>query len=113
MKTLSLDPRKVEVVDGIYENSRNWKDSIKNGYLEGEDCWILIKSGDNELSIDFDMCVIGTSIYDPGDYYTAPYYESVIDNVDIEVKNILINEIEVKLTPELSKKIIFLIQSLI
>ena len=114
MKTLSLDPKKVEVIDGDYENSKNWKDSIdENGYLQGENSWILLKSENNEISIDFDMYITGSSVYDPGDDYVAPYYESFIDNVDIEVKNVLINEVEVKLTPELIKKISFLIESII
>lgn len=112
--TISLNPEKIEVVDGNYTNSRYWQERISEiTYFNESDCFILIKSGENDINVDFDLDVIGSSYYDPGDYYTAPYYENEINSVDINLKMISINDVEVKVTKELNEKIKILIKSII
>lgn len=111
---ISLNPEKVEVVDGDYTNSNYWRERIsESNYFNESDRFILIKSEKDEINVDFDLDVVGSNFYDPGDYYTPPYYESEINSVDINLKMITINDIEVKITKELNEKVVNLIKTII
>ncbi len=54
-----------------------------------------------EIVVGFDVVVTGSYEFDAGDWNTAPYSESYIDDIDIEINDVYIDEYEVELTKDI------------
>lgn len=92
------------------------KDIISNDYfadliLENEGSFtkdgqiIWFKSDDLgedvEVSVEYEIYVSGSVDYDPGDYWTPPYTDVDINDIDIEINSVCIDDIELELTKEI------------
>jgi hypothetical protein len=66
-----------------------------------------------EVYIDFTVSVRGYVSYDPGDYWTPPYSETEINDIDIEINNVVIDEYDLELNKELKSLFISKLNSLI
>ncbi len=58
-----------------------------------------------EVSICFGLTVRGRVTSDPGDYWTPPSCEVDILDVDVDVTDFYVDDIDVKLDRELSKRL--------
>ena len=54
-----------------------------------------------EVVVGFELTVSGTHSFDPGDYYTPPYSECDIDDIDVYITDLYVDEYEVELTKEI------------
>lgn len=56
---------------------------------------------DVEVSVEYEIYVSGSVDHDPGDYWTPPYTDLDINDIDIEIKSVYIDDIELELTKEI------------
>lgn len=105
ISTYSIDFNNMSLIDGSYIKPHRWMDIIEEngGSFIADNQYIVFKSGDTEVVIDFELSVSGWVDYDGGDYYTPPSSDGDIDDVDISINGITVDEIEVEMSPDIKK----------
>jgi len=111
MDFITFNPQNLVLVDGDFVKSNDLADLIyENDGSYSNDCqYMTFKFGDITIDVNYEMSVSGSINEDSGDYWTPPSCDIDIDDVDIYITDVLINEDEVELTPELKaifKKIV-------
>ena len=56
-----------------------------------------------EICVDFELSVCGKVYHDGGDYWTPPYTEVDVTEVDVTIQNLYVDDWEVELTREMKK----------
>jgi hypothetical protein len=103
----SLKVVKKEIIDNSY-----FVDLIleNNGSFTKNEQIIWFKSdelGDDvDISVEYDIFVSGSVCHETGDYWTPPYTDADISEVDIDIKNFYIDGVESELTEEIKKSIL-------
>lgn len=97
MKLDQLYDQKFSVIEGDYIPVDKWEDLIIESYYDcgagsfSHDGFVIIKSQDFEISIDFDLYVRGVVNYDPGDYLNPPFTSVDILEDDINIHDVYID----------------------
>lgn len=101
-KTYSLNFNNLKLIDGDYTKSDDWFEMIcENGCFSTDSQYMTFSSDGIDVVVDFDLSVIGSVSHDPGDYWTPPYTDVDISEVEVNVTSLHIDEWEVELTKEL------------
>lgn len=95
-QTLTLE--KLNLVDGDFIKSEDWFDLIcEDGGFTAKNQYITFNSNGNEVVVDFDLSVSGKVTHDRGDYWTPPYTDVDIKEIDLDILSVHINDWEVEL----------------
>ena len=100
IKTYSIDFNNLEVKDKYVDS--DWDELIceHEGCFTSNDQYIIFNCNGIEVSINFELCVSGCVSYDAGDYWTPPYSETNITDVDVDITSILVDDYDVYLDKE-------------
>lgn len=102
--TLNLNDLVVKDKDIV----KDWEELIcedEDECFTRDDQWILFDMNGIEVSVNFELTVRGRVTSDAGDYWTPPSCDVDIVDVDVDVTYLLIDDYEVVLDRELSKKL--------
>ena len=92
----------LKFIDGDFLKSEDWMEKIyESGEFTRKAEFITFECNGVEVVVDFDLSVSGRVEHDPGDYWTPPYTDVDITDVDVEVKYLIVDEWEVELTKEI------------
>ncbi len=86
----------------------DWEELIcedEDEYFTRDDQYILFDMNGIEVSICFGLTVRGRVTSDPGDYWTPPSCEVDILDVDVDVTDFYVDDIDVKLDKDLTRKL--------
>lgn len=117
MITYSINFENLKVVEKDILDNNDFVDLIleNEGSFTKDEQIIWFKSdelGDDvDISVEYEVCVSGSVDYDPGDYWTPPYTDVDINEIDIDIKTVYIDDIEFELTPEIEKLLLDKIKS--
>ena len=105
MEILTFNPQNTKLVDGDFVKSNDLAELIyENDGSYSNDCqYMIFKCGDITIDVSYEISVSGSIYEDSGDYWTPPSCDVDVDDVDITITNVLINEDDLELTPELKK----------
>lgn len=93
-----------KIKEGNFVRSDDFMDRIfENRYFSEDDQLMVFDCDGLSISVNFSLHVSGDVSHDPGDYYTEPFSEVYITDVDIDITEVLIDEYEVELTEDLIK----------
>jgi hypothetical protein len=107
MITYLINFQNLKVSDKDIVNNNDFEELIleNEGSFTRDDQVIWFKSDDLgedvEVSVEYEIYVSGSVDYDPGDYWTPPYTDVDINDIDIEIKSVYIDDIELELTKEI------------
>lgn len=103
MTIYSINFQELELVDKDIITNEDFENLIveNEGLFTRDNQTIWFKNGDIEISVEYEICVSGSVDYDPGDYWTPPYSDVDINDVDIEIKSVYVDDIELELTNEI------------
>jgi hypothetical protein len=90
--TFSYFDSPIDLEDKIYEGEGSCSLSDQIAFFQITE--------DSELSVDFDVYATGRIHEDKGDYWTPPYCDIEVDDVDITINEVYINGDEFKLNKE-------------
>ena len=112
--SVNFDDLKVKLDECEFATSDCWDEMIceHEGSFE-EDGIIIFDLNGMESYVNFKLYVSGTVTHDSGDYWTPPYTDVDIDDVDVEIEEFYINDIEVELTKEMIKALTEKVQKII
>ena len=101
LSTYTLDFNNLTVTDKYVDS--DWDELIceHEGCFSSSDQYITFDCDGVEVCVNFELCVSGHVIYDAGDYWTPPYSETEISDVDIDITSVLIDDYELSLDSEL------------
>ena len=102
-----LDFDKLQLVDGFYTSSDRFSDIVyeyDGSHTETEQ-EITFEVNENVVDITFETYIDGHVEYESGDYYTPSYTEAIVSDVDVDIKQIKINEQVVDLDIEAVRKL--------
>jgi hypothetical protein len=113
MITYSINFENLKVVEKDILDNNDFIDLIleNEGSFTRDSQIIWFKSDDIDISVEYEVCVSGSVDHDPGDYWTPPYTDVDINEVDIDIKTVYIDDIEFELTPEIEKLLLDKIKS--
>lgn len=83
-----------EFIDLILENDGSFK-------KDSQIIWFKTNDLKNDVNVEYEIYVSGSVDHDPGDYWTPPYTDVDINDIDIEIKSVYIDDIELELTKEI------------
>jgi hypothetical protein len=100
-----------KLIENTAPSESSWDELLE----EHEGCFtesgeIFFKIGQDTLDMDFEICVTGHCEYDPGDYWTAPYSETVIEDIDIQIETVFLNGDEIQVSDEFKSELVKLIE---
>lgn len=98
-----INESNVEIIDGDYIKSSDFIDI----YNEGEMCnstneFIVLKSGENILEIDYELDVDFSIDESTGDYYTPATRDIDVNDFNITIKSFKFNDAKVDISKELN-----------
>lgn len=98
-----INESNIEIIDGDFIKSSDFIDI----YNEGETCnskdeFIIFKSGDNTLEIDYELGVDFSIDESTGDYYTPATKDIYVDDFDVTIKSFKFNDMDVDLSKDLN-----------
>lgn len=100
--TYSLNLNNLKLQDGDFVKSSDWTEKIyENGGFTNNDQFMVFNCDGIEVVVDFELTVAGRVDYDPGDYWTPPYTDVDVTDIEILVKSLAVDEWEVELTKEI------------
>ena len=113
MDFLTFNPKNLVLVDGDFVKSNDLTDLIyeNDGHYSNDCQYMTFKCGDITIDVNYEVSVSGSIHEDSGDYWTPPSCDVDVDDVDVTITEVLINEDEVELTPELKKVFLNLVNS--
>jgi hypothetical protein len=105
MDTITFNPKNFKLIDGDFISEDSFTDKIfeESGSFCDNAQWMSFKCGELTIDVNYEISVSGSIFEDSGDYWTPPSCDVDIDDVDVTITDVLINEDEVELTPELKK----------
>ena len=105
MDTITLNPKNFKLIDGDFISEDSFADKIyeESGLFCDNAQWMSFKCGELTIDVNYEISVSGSIFEDSGDYWTPPSCDVDVDDVDVTITDVLINEDEVELTPELKK----------
>lgn len=107
MITYLINFQNLKVSDKDIVNNNDFEELIleNEGSFTRDDQVIWFKSDDLgedvEVSVEYEIYVSGSVDHDPGDYWTPPYTDVDINDIDIEIKSVYIDDIDLELTKEI------------
>jgi len=75
-------------------------DYAEDGYYNNEDCEIsfyLPEYNNQQLTVIFGVSLSFIETYDPGDHYQPPEYDIHSENLDIEIKEVLMDNYDIEI----------------
>lgn len=103
-ETYSLNFNNLQFLHGDFLKSEDWSEKIyENGGYSNDCQYMTFSCGENEVIVDFEFNLSGYHSFDPGDWYTAPYSETEVTDVDVQVTKLHVGEWEVELNNDLKK----------
>lgn len=102
---LDFDTLKLNDEYSEYLTSDQWEEEVceNEGSISEEGMIVFKDSNGLECYANFKLCVSGTIDHDPGDYWTPPYTDVEIDDVEIDVSEFYLDDVLVDLTTEMRK----------
>lgn len=105
-QTYSLNLNNLKFQHGDFTKSEDWTERIyENGGFSNEHQWMAFECEGIEVVVDFDLLVCGKVSHDPGDYWTPPYTDCDVTDIEITVTNLNVDQYEVELNPDLKKSL--------
>lgn len=103
MTIYSINFQELELVDKDIITNEDFDNLIveNEGLFTRDNQTIWFKNNDIEISVEYEIYVSGSVDHDPGDYWTPPYTDVDINDIDIEIKSVYIDDIELELTKEI------------
>ncbi len=98
-----INESNIEIIDGDFIKSSDFIDI----YNEGEVCnsdeqFIIFKSGENTLEIDYSLDVDFSVDESAGNYYTPATKDICVDDFDVTIKSFKFNDMDVDLSKDLN-----------
>jgi len=110
----NIDIKKLKLVESDFSDYQNLTEQIlEDGCAYVKDQFVDFDYDGMILSITFNTSASGDVFDDPGDYWTAPYSEVNINDIDIEITQILLDEITIEITKESKVELVKLIEGLL
>ena len=105
MDTITFNLKNFKLIDGDFISEDSFVDKIyeESGSFCDDTQWMSFKCGELTIDVNYEISVSGSIFEDSGDYWTPPSCDVDVDDVDVTITDVLINEDEVELTPELKK----------
>lgn len=112
MEFVTFNPHNTKLVDGDFVKSNDFTDLVyENEGSYHNDCqYMIFKCDDVTIDVGYELSISGSIYEDSGDYWTPPSCDVDVD-FDVTITDVLINEDEVELTPELKKVFLNLVNS--
>lgn len=103
MTIYSINFQELELVDKDIITNEDFDNLIieNEGLFTRDNQTIWFKNNDIEISVEYEIYVSGSIDHDPEDYWTPPYTDVDINDIDIEIKSVYIDDIEIELTKEI------------
>lgn len=98
-----INLNKMEFISGDFAKFDEFSEMIKAGESYSEDQWIEFSSDGVPIIVRFDSEVDGYVDYCAGDFWTPPFSETVIENINIYITGFSIDDIEIEVDEELGK----------
>lgn len=100
--TLKIELNNLKFIDGDFLKSENWIENIyEHDEFTRKSELITFECNGVEVIVSFDLSVSGRVEHDPGDYWTPPYTDVDITDVDVSVNQLFIDDNEFELTKEI------------
>ena len=93
----------MEFICGDFAKSEQFSEIVRDGKSYLEDQWIEFSSNGIPIIVRFDCEVEGYVDLCPGDYWTPPSSETVIEKIDIYITGFSIDESEIEVDEKLGK----------
>lgn len=93
MKINNLRDNKFVIVDGNFLSPTKWGEMLyeNDGYVDSSGS-VTLKSSDLEITVDFDISLVGEVYNDQGDYDHPPEIGADIISVDIIVEGVHLSD---------------------
>ena len=114
MTITNIDTTKLKLVESDFSDYSILTEQIlEDGSAYVKDQFVDFDYDGKILSVSFNTTASGNVFDDPGDYWTAPYSEVNINDLDIEITQILLDESPIEITKESKAKLVKLIEELL
>lgn len=92
---------------------QDWEDLIceHEGSFASDGQYMTFDCDGLEICVDFELSIFGSVHHDRGDYWTPPYTEVEITDLDININSLLVDDWDVEITDEMYKKLEKVIKS--
>lgn len=100
----------IKLLHGDFSKSESWDDMIMNGgSFVKDNQYMTFDNNGSEVTVGFELSVIGTHTYDPGDYDTPPYSDCDISDVNILIDYLTIDDESIDTNKETNDVLVNLI----
>lgn len=94
--------KNIKFLDGDFVNKSETCELIyESGGFSKKEQYMNFESDGIDITVEYTLDANGTSYEEPGDYYTPPVSEVIIDKFDITIVSITIDGYEVELEKEM------------
>lgn len=97
-----------KLIDTDITTQSDWDLSSETLIEEG---YMSFQIGEDTIDINLIINVCGYEEYNEGDYWTAPSSRAEIESIEIEIKEVYLNEDEIKVSDDLKNKLKKLVES--